>query len=75
MDAWYRRVRRADWKNSADVRRDYSTADFLPDNRIVFNIGGNNYRLIIRANYHRQTIYVRFIGTHTEYDCIDATTI
>lgn len=75
LDAWYQRVRHAEWKNTTDVKRDYSTADLLPDNRAVFNIGGNNYRLIVRINYHRQAVYIRFIGTHAEYDRIDATTI
>jgi mRNA interferase HigB len=75
LDAWYRRVLRANWNTPADVKRDYATADVLPDNRIVFNIGGNNYRLIVRINYHRQAVYIRFIGTHAEYDRIDATII
>jgi mRNA interferase HigB len=75
VDAWYRRVLRTTWNNPADVKRTYATADVLPDNRIVFNIGGNNYRLVVRINYHRQAVYIRFIGTHAEYDCIDATTI
>jgi mRNA interferase HigB len=75
LDAWYRRVRHAAWQTPADVKRDYGTADILPDNRIVFDIGGNNYRLIVRMNYHRQAIYIRFIGTHAEYDRIDATTV
>jgi len=75
LDAWYRRAKHAEWKSLADVKLDYGTADILPDNRIVFNIGGNNYRLIVRMNYHRQAIFVRFIGTHADYDRIDATTI
>jgi mRNA interferase HigB len=75
LDAWYRRTKHAEWKNPADVKRDYGTADVLPDNRFVFNIGGNNYLLIVRINYHHQAVYVRFIGTHADYDRIDATTI
>ena len=75
LEAWYGRVRHATWKSPADVKSDYSTADILPDQRIVFNIGGNNYRLVVRINYQRQAVYVRFIGTHAEYDRIDATTI
>lgn len=55
--------------------RDYGTADILPDQRVVFNIGGNHYRLIVRINYHRQAVYIRCIGTHAGYDRIDATTI
>lgn len=75
LDTWYRRVTRAAWVTPADVKRDYGTADFLADNRVVFNISGNNFRLIVRINYHRQAVYIRFIGTHTEYDRINATTI
>ena len=51
------------------------TADILPDNRVVFNIGGNNYRIIVKIEYRFQDVYVRFIGTHAEYDRIDATTV
>lgn len=75
LEAWYQRVRHAEWKTPADVKRDYGTADILPDQRIVFNIAGNHYRLIVRMNYHRQAVYIRFIGTHADYDRIDATTI
>lgn len=75
LDAWYRRVRRATWQSPVDVKADYGTADILPDNRVVFNISGNHYRLIVRINYHRQAVFVRFIGTHEEYDRVDAATI
>jgi mRNA interferase HigB len=75
LDTWYRRVSRVTWITPADVKRDYGTSDILPDNRVVFNISGNNFRLIVRINYHRQSVYIRFIGTHTEYDRINATTI
>lgn len=75
LDAWYRRAKHAKWQNPAEVKLDYRTADILPDDRIVFNVGGNKYRLIVRANYRRQALFVRFIGTHAEYDQIDATTI
>ena len=75
VDTWYKRVNRISWTTPADVKRDYGTADILPDNRIVFNINGNNFRLIVRINYHRQSVYIRFIGTHAEYDRINATTI
>ena len=75
LAAWYRRVRHAEWKNPVAVKHDYGTADILANNRIVFKIGGNNYRLIARLNYHRQALYIRFIGTHAEDNHIDAITI
>ena len=75
LDAWYQRVRRVEWKTPDDVKADYGAADILPDQRIVFNIVGNHYRLVVRMNYHRQAAYIRFIGTNAEYDRIDATTI
>lgn len=75
LDTWYRHVSRATWITPTDVKRDHGTADILADNRVVFNISGNNFRLIVRINYRRQAVYIRFIGTHTEYDRIGATTI
>ena len=72
---WYQHVLGADWANPADVKRDFSTASILKDGRVVFNIGGNKYRLIVWINYSYRVVYVRFIGTHTQYDAIDAQTI
>jgi len=53
----------------------YSSASILPNNRVVFNIRGNHYRLVVQIHYNTQIVYIRFIGTHVEYDQIDATTI
>lgn len=75
LEAWYRRVLHVEWETPADVKRDYRTADILPDNRVVFNISGNHYRLIVHINYRRKIVYIRFLGTHAEYDKIDATII
>jgi mRNA interferase HigB len=75
LKRWHDYVRKAAWSSPADVKRDYQTADILPDNRVVFNISSNNYRLIVKIEYRFQDVYVRFIGTHAEYDRIDATTI
>ncbi len=75
LKRWHDYVRKAEWSSPTDVKRDYHTADILPDNRVVFNIGGNNYRLIVKIEYRFQDVYVRFIGTHTEYDRIDATNV
>ena len=57
------------------IKTTYATADILPDNRVVFNIKGNNYRLIVRVQYNLGRVYIRWIGTHAEYDEIDATAV
>lgn len=75
LDAWYREVRRAAWRNAADIQRAFPRVSLLNDNRVCFNIGGNKYRLIVRVMYTRQAVYIRFIGTHAEYDEIDANTV
>ena len=75
LKRWHDYAQNAKWYSPADVKRDYATADILPDNRVVFNINGNNYRLVVKIEYRFQDVYVRFIGTHSEYDRIDATTI
>ena len=73
--AWYRHVLAAAWKTPADVKRDYRNASILKDGRVVFNIAGNKYRLVVWINYAYQVIYIRFIGTHAQYDKIDAQTV
>ncbi len=73
--AWYRQVRTADWVTPADVKRDVGTASILKDGRVVFNIAGNKYRVVVWINYPYRVVYIRFIGTHRAYDRIDAQTI
>jgi mRNA interferase HigB len=73
--AWYRQVVRADWATPAEVKRDIGTASILPDGRVVFNIAGNKYRVVVKINYPYRVVYIRFIGTHRQYDRIDAKTI
>lgn len=75
LKTWYREAERASWKNINALKKEYPSASILKDNRIVFNIKGNNYRLIVKFNYDYQVCYIRFIGTHAEYDKIDANTI
>ncbi|MBX2997195.1 MAG: type II toxin-antitoxin system HigB family toxin [Caldilineaceae bacterium] len=75
MEDWYRIVASSVWEMPADVKRFFRSADILSDNRIVFNIAGNNYRLIVKVEDRFQAVYIRFIGTHADYDKIDATTI
>lgn len=73
--AWYFEARHADWKTPAAIKRRYRSADFLSGNRVVFNIKGNRYRLVVKINYSAGMVYLRFIGTHAEYNRIDAHTI
>ena len=73
--AWFRHALKADWRTPAEVKRDYGTASILRDGRVVFNIGGNRYRLVVWINYPYRVVYVRFVGTHAEYDRIDAQTV
>jgi mRNA interferase HigB len=72
LRAWVHVARATDWSNPADVKRMFRSADILPNDRVVFNIGGNKYRLIVAVHYRGKRIFVRFIGTHAEYDRIDA---
>lgn len=73
--AWYRQVLRADWATPADVKRDIRSASVLKGGRAVFNIAGNKYRIVVWINYPYRVVYIRFIGTHRQYDQIDAQTI
>jgi len=73
--AWHRQVQNADWAAPADVKRDYRSASILQDGRVVFNIAGNKYRIVTWVNYPYRVVYIRFIGTHAQYDKIDAQTI
>ena len=72
---WYRHALKADWSIPADVKQDFGNASILKDGRVVFNIAGNKYRLVVWINYAYRVVYVRFIGTHEQYDKIDAQTI
>ena len=75
IDTWYRKTREADWSNFQDVKETFGTADYAGNDRYVFNIKGNNYRLVALIHFNRRTLYIRFIGTHREYDDIDCSTI
>jgi len=72
LKAWFEIAGKANWQNPGDIKSQFRNASFLADNRVVFNIAGNKYRLIVKINYAYYTIYVRFIGTHKEYDTINA---
>ena len=73
--AWYREVEAEDWDTPAKVKAKYRNASVVGDNRVVFNIKGNDYRLVVAMRYDKQIMFIRFIGTHAEYDRIDATTV
>lgn len=75
LDAWWHEVKRANWETPADIKSQYRSASILKNNRVVFNIGGNKYRLVVKINYPTKTVFVRFVGTHREYDNIDAEVI
>lgn len=75
LKAWFRETSDIAWHSPNNIKAEYPSASFLQDNRVVFNIKGNKYRLIVRINYVYQMVWVRFIGTHAEYDQIDATKI
>lgn len=75
LRAWHDKVKKADWKSLADVKRDYRTASFVANNRVIFNVKGNDYRLVTMIEYLRGVVYIRFVGTHREYDKVDVTVI
>ena len=75
LSAWYAIVSRARWASPVDVKAAYRHASFLAKNRVVFNIKGNDYRLVVAMHYNRQIAYIRFIGTHRQYDQIDASKV
>ncbi|HAV9958211.1 TPA: type II toxin-antitoxin system HigB family toxin [Escherichia coli] len=72
LKAWVDEVTKADWTNPAEIKEQYRTASILKNRRVVFNIKGNDYRLIVAIAYQRGWMFVKFIGTHKEYDAIDA---
>ena len=72
LKSWYQEAGAADWKSPRDIKKEYPTASILADNRIVFNIKGNHYRLVVKINYGYRMVWVRFVGTHAQYDKIDA---
>src|SRR5688572_24711901 len=75
LQAWYADVKHAHWKRPSDIKATYQTASFISNNRIVFNIKGNKYRIIVVVEYRFGIVFIRFIGTRQEYDRINAETI
>ncbi len=71
LEVWHSDARRSEWKTPEDIKQVYASASFLADNRVVFNIKGNDYRLIVHIDYKRKIVRVKFIGTHAQYDKIN----
>ena len=70
LDAWYAEVAKAEWKTSAELKSQYSSASIISGERVVFNIKGNDFRLVVAINYHYQVLLVKWLGTHKEYNKI-----
>ncbi len=75
LKSWVDEAKKATWLQPAQIKEQYRSASILKNRRVVFNIKGNDYRLVVSIAYHYQAVYVKFIGTHKEYDDIDAETI
>ncbi|NKC16331.1 MAG: type II toxin-antitoxin system HigB family toxin [Gammaproteobacteria bacterium] len=72
LEAWYEEASKAKWKSPQDIKAQFRSASILKNNRVVFNIAGNKYRLVIATDYQRQACFIKFVGTHKQYDEIDA---
>ena len=75
LRAWFKEAEEAEWARPSEIRERYASASFLADKRVVFNIKGNDYRLVVAVRYDLSIVFIRFVGTHAEYDRIDAVTI
>jgi len=75
LEAWHDEAGAADWKTPQDIQHLYAAAGFCGNNRVVFNIGGNKYRLVVEVQYAAGIVWVKFVGTHAQYDTIHAATV
>jgi mRNA interferase HigB len=75
LKSWFNEAEKARWISPIDIKQEYPSASILQDNRVVFNTKGNSYRLIVKINYKVGLVWIRFIGTHSDYDKINAETI
>jgi mRNA interferase HigB len=75
LAAWFSLAKASEWKTPHDIRTQFNSADFLGDNRVVFDVGGNKYRIVVRVSYKFKQVLIKFVGTHAEYDRIDAETV
>lgn len=75
LKTWYETAISSDWKTPAEIKQTYASASILKDGRVVFNVKGNSFRLVVKFNFEKQWAFIRFVGTHQEYDKIDANLI
>lgn len=75
LDAWFHEVQNSDWHTPADVTANYANASIVGNERVVFNIKGNAYRLVVAVDYDRQTVFIKWLGSHARYDKIDVRTV
>lgn len=75
LKAWFAEVQAANWRDTAAIKLRYRHASFVGDNRVIFNIGGNKFRLVVHVNFDFGIVYIKFVGTHAEYDRIDPETV
>lgn len=75
LKSWVDEAKKAKWSQPSEIKEQYRSASILKNRRVVFNIKGNDYRLVVSIAYHYQAVYVKFIGTHKEYDTMDAETV
>ena len=75
LDSWFHEVRKAAWKNSSEVKASYAHASIVASDRVVFNLKGNSYHLVVAVDYRRGIVFIKWLGTHREYDAIDVRTV
>ena len=75
LETWFHEVQALTWNSLAEVKRSYGNASIVGNDRVVFNIKGNDYRLVVAVDYRRHIVFIKWIGTHKEYDSIDAETV
>jgi len=75
LDAWFDEVKKAEWSDGASVKQSYATASIVTADRIVFNIKGNDYRLVVAVDFEKSIVWIKWIGTHKDYDKIDVTEV
>ena len=75
LNAWFEEARKAHWTSSAEIKRQYRTTSIVSDERVVFNIKGNDYRLVVATDYEKRIVSIKWIGTHAAYDSIDVRTV
>ena len=75
LEAWFDEVKKAHWRNTADVKQSYATASIVTGDRIVFNVKGNAYRLVVAVDFEKGIVWIKWIGTHRDYDRIDVTEV